>query len=48
MSYMILRFYRDGSPREEIEAGLTLEEAQAHCRDDSTSTDEYFDGYESE
>lgn len=50
-TYSIIRFYRDWDDprnREVIETGLTLEEAQAHCKDPSTSTNEWFDGYEEE
>jgi hypothetical protein len=31
-----------------IKTGLTLEEAQEHCRRDDTHGDGWFDGYESE
>ena len=48
MSYMILRFYKDERPTETIETDLTLDEAKAYCQDEETSTDEYFDGYQSE
>ena len=40
-NYYIIRFYKDGTwvhPRI-IKRGLTLEEAQAHCRDPETSSD---------
>jgi len=50
-TYKIIRFYKDNSHpdhHEIIETGLTLKEAQEHCRDHETSTDEYFDGYEEE
>ena len=44
--YKIVRFYRDINKRKRtIKRGLTLEEAQAHCRNPATSTAEYFDGY---
>ena len=52
-SYRIVRFYRDGR-RRIIKRGLTLEEAQAHCRrDDTHEVDEqgqvvWFDGYDEE
>lgn len=40
-----MRYYRDDRPNELIRDGLTLEEAQTHCSDPSTSTEDYFDGY---
>jgi len=37
--YKIIRFYRDNDRNKRtIETGLTLEEAQAHCRDKETSS----------
>lgn len=48
-TYQIIRFYRDSdTPNEIIAEGLTREEVQAHCSDPSTSTEEYFDGFEEE
>jgi hypothetical protein len=53
-TYSIIRFYQDSRPREVIETGLTLEEAQEHCqRDDTKGGDSgagtgWFDGYEAE
>ena len=47
MSYMIIRFRFNGRPRV-IKRGLTLEEAQAHCRRDDTRGEGWFDGYEQE
>ena len=39
MAYKIIRNYRDRHPNHRtIERGLTLEEAQAHCRDPETSS----------
>jgi hypothetical protein len=38
MSYKIIRFYKDEHPPETIKTGLTLDEAQAHCQDDETSS----------
>lgn len=35
-TYKIVRFYQRGF-RRQIETGLTLEEAQAHCKDPQTS-----------
>jgi len=31
-----------------IRTGLTLEEAQEHCRDDNTHSSDWFDGYRKE
>lgn len=47
MTYTIFRFFRDPDrPTEIVRTGLTLEEAQAHCRLDFTRKDgEWFDGY---
>lgn len=44
MSYKILRFRFEGKTRV-IKRGLTLEEAQEHCRDPKTNGDGWFDGY---
>ena len=48
--YLIRRFYRDSNHenhRAVIKKGLTLEEAQEHCQDDSThEPGVWFDGYE--
>ena len=42
MSYYIVRFFKDHpdgrTTREIIRTGLTLEEAQAHCKDPETSS----------
>lgn len=38
MTYKIVRFYFSGKPKTTIETGLTLEEAQAHCKDPETSS----------
>lgn len=46
-TYKVIRF-RFGGDNEVILTGLTLEEAQEHCRDESTHGDGWFDGYESE
>ena len=45
MSYKIIRFTFDGSPRT-VKRGLTLEEAQAHCRREDTHGEGWFDGYD--
>ena len=51
-TYQIIRFYsEDGHPNhgDVIRTGLTLEQAQAHCRDESTrEAGVWFDGYEQE
>lgn len=48
-TYRIVRHYRDlDTPSETIREGLSRAEAQAHCSDPSTSTDEYFDGFDEE
>ena len=52
-TYKITRFYQDGPESEgfdseTIATGLTLDEAQAHCRRDDTHGDGWFDGYEKE
>ena len=46
-TYRIVRF-KFHEPREVIEEGLSLEEVQAHCSDESTHGDGWFDGYEKE
>ncbi len=39
MSYKVVRFFaREGTFRRVIKGGLTLEEAQEHCRDPETSS----------
>lgn len=54
-TYKIVRFYRDPDKESKIiKRGLTLEEAQAHCKDPATANRYgpwktwYFDGYEEE
>lgn len=46
-TYKILRFRFNGETTVQ-ETGLTLEEAQAHCRREDTHGDGWFDGYEQE
>lgn len=49
MSYKIVRFYaRPGYGPNVIKRGLSLEQAQAHCRREDTHGDGWFDGYEKE
>ena len=49
--YRIVRFFQDdrndGKPMV-MQHGLTLEQAQAHCQQDDTHGDGWFDGYEGE
>ena len=49
-TYRVVRFYSDSflAPQETVTRGLSLEEAQAHCRRDDTRGDGWFDGYEEE
>src|ERR1035437_1098254 len=48
MTYKIVRFYRDRRPRQTIKCGLTLKQAQEHCRRDDTHTEDWFDGWTEE
>jgi hypothetical protein len=47
MTYMIIRFRFEGR-NTIVMRGLTLEQAQAHCNDESTHGPGWFDGYERE
>lgn len=48
-TYKIVRFFQAlDTPSKVIRTGLTLAEAQAHCRLESTHGDGWFDGYEEE
>lgn len=49
-TYRVVRFYRDSwlTPQEVVTRGLSLEEAQAHCKREDTRGDGWFDGYEEE
>lgn len=44
-TYRIVRFFQDDRPRQTIEEGLTLDEAQEHCNREDTHGDGWFDGY---
>ena len=44
-TYMVIRFRRDGD-REVLVRGLTLEQAQEHCRREDTHGEGWFDGYD--
>ena len=45
-TYKIIRFYQDvNKPNRDMDSGLTLEEAQEHCRDSDSSGVGWFDGY---
>lgn len=47
--YKIIRFYQDENVTPEvIKTGLTLMEAQAHCKDETTHGEGWFDGYDEE
>ncbi len=49
MTYKIVRFYSTERPSRIVKRGLTLEEAQAHCRDPETRVEgQWFDGYDKE
>ena len=44
-TYSIVRHYRDTTDTDLIDTGLTLLEAQEHCRREDTHGDGWFDGY---
>lgn len=46
-TYQIIRFHFN-APREVVETGLTLDEAQEHCSREDTHGEGWFDGYEIE
>lgn len=51
VTYKIVRFtFDENHPdyKRVIKTGLTLEEAQEHCNDESTHGDGWFDGYNAE
>lgn len=45
MTYKIVRFYQNDRPSKVIKRGLSLEEAQAHCKRPNTRGEGWFDGY---
>ena len=48
-TYKIIRFYQDFDRDSKVVVrGLTLDQAQAHCRREDTHGDGWFDGYEEE
>lgn len=48
-TYKIVRFYFEDRPADVIVRGLTLEQAQTHCRRaDTREAGVWFDGYEEE
>lgn len=47
-TYKIIRFYQDDRPSKTVKRGLTLDEAQAHCRREDTHGEGWFDGYDEE
>ena len=45
-SYKIVKFYRDPSKKARVvKTGLSLEEAQTHCKKESTHGVDWYDGY---
>jgi len=44
-TYKIVRLHKNGKKRV-IQRGLSLEDAQAHCKDSKTHGEDWFDGYE--
>ena len=48
-TYYVVRMFKDEDKGDQvIKRGLSLEEAQAHCRRADTHGDGWFDGYEEE
>lgn len=49
MTYKVIRFYKDHyRDSKVVMTGLSLEQAQEHCRRPDTRGDDWFDGYEQE
>lgn len=46
-TYKVVRFRFKGR-KSVVKTGLSLEQAQAHCNDESTHGEGWFDGYEQE
>ena len=46
-TYKVIRFRFNGNSRT-IKKGLTLEQAQAHCNDEKSAGNGWFDGYNEE
>lgn len=48
-TYKVIRFYKDWDrPNKVILEGLTLDEAQTHCKREDAHGEDWFDGYEKE
>ena len=48
VTFHIIRTYDSDRPSERIESGMTLKEAQTHCRRVDTHGEGWFDGYDYE
>jgi hypothetical protein len=49
VTYKIVKYYKDPTKKARVvRTGLTLEEAQEHCRKDSTHGIDWYDGYTKE
>ena len=46
-TYRIIRFHQDGD-NETLVRGLTLAQAQAHCRREDSRGEGWFDGYDTD
>lgn len=47
-TFKIVRFYRDDRPSEDMQTGLTREEAKAHCSSPMSKGEGWFDGFTEE